>query len=288
MSRRLHRTVVIVGLVTALVLAACSSSPAAERLDSTTAAEPTVSSSPQATVAPLVSIPAGDDLIVAVGDSFAAGVGAPNAIGPCGRSDLGWTALLARELDRPFVNLACGGAMLADIDAQIDQIPASATLVLLSGGGNDAGAAELIRGCRSGDCLAAADAYIARLPEVTGKLTDVVRRAAVGRRAVLISYAVGATAACDEHAPQDYAAIEKATYEAAVLMRATVDTVRAEGFDVLFAGAPPFAGHEICDVGEPWAHGRASMLYMHPNDHGHQELARLVAEVLRGAVTTPP
>lgn len=267
-----------VGLGVALLLAACSSAPSDVQPDAS-AAPPasTASSAP-----PQESVPATADLVVAIGDSFAAGVGARAAEGPCGRSDYGWTAQVARDLGRPFVNLACGGAVLEDIDAQIDQIPPTATLVLMSGGGNDAGAAALIRGCRTGDCIAAADAYIAKLPEVTRRLVAVMRRAgADGRRVVLISYAVGATGACDEHAPEGFAAIEKATYEAVGKMRAAVDTVRAEGFDVLFAGAPPFVGRDICDVGEPWSHGRASMLYLHPNDRGHQELARLVGEVLR-------
>lgn len=92
---------------------------------------------------------------VAVGDSYAAGIGAGNALnGPgdkdCSRYDQAYPVLLnsALESDK-FDNLACSGATSQDIrDKQINTIAdGSADLITVSAGGNDVGFEAILKAC---------------------------------------------------------------------------------------------------------------------------------------------
>lgn len=98
---------------------------------------------------------AGGSSLVALGDSFSSGEGAPPfdaASGACHRSRSAWPVLLARELRWGARVLACSGAVVDDIvRRQLPSMgagaPTALRLVTVTAGGNDAGFASVLRRC---------------------------------------------------------------------------------------------------------------------------------------------
>lgn len=92
--------------------------------------------------------------IVIAGDSYASGVGGGGSYtgGTCLRSPNTWGqvyAKLAREkgLTVNVKNVACGGAVVPDLDKQISAVTQETDLVLLTIGGNDVGFANIVINC---------------------------------------------------------------------------------------------------------------------------------------------
>src|SRR3954447_20518930 len=104
------------------------------------------------TAAPAVAASTVD--YVALGDSYAAGVGTPGMTGFCQRSPQGYPQLWAdRHQPRSFHNAACGGATTETLLAgQLSALDADTDLVSVSIGGNDAGFAPTV-----GTCVIAGD-----------------------------------------------------------------------------------------------------------------------------------
>src|SRR5262245_19740166 len=78
----------------------------------------------------------------ALGDSFAAGIGAPPYPDPvCGRSESAYGPLLSQRLRRTTFSFpACSGAKVVDVSAgQLDVLDRHTHLVTLTVGGNDIG-----------------------------------------------------------------------------------------------------------------------------------------------------
>lgn len=91
------------------------------------------------------------DLVV-LGDSYASGVGATGASGTCMRSNYAWgpvyaSKLRARGTTVNFKTAACGGAVVEDLDQQINAITPETDLVLMTIGGNDVGFIEIVLRC---------------------------------------------------------------------------------------------------------------------------------------------
>jgi lysophospholipase L1-like esterase len=94
--------------------------------------------------------------VVAIGDSYTAGVGTV-ALGQvddeaCGRTPSAYPTLVGLALDADVVNVACSGATTADVAGQLAQVPADTDLVVLTVGGNDAGFADKVVGCVLDSC----------------------------------------------------------------------------------------------------------------------------------------
>lgn len=92
--------------------------------------------------------------IVIAGDSYSSGVGGggPYSGGTCIRSNNTWGqvyAKLARAkgLTVNVTNVACGGAVVPDLDKQIAAVTPETDLVLLTIGGNDVGFAGIVVQC---------------------------------------------------------------------------------------------------------------------------------------------
>src|SRR5215469_7264422 len=89
---------------------------------------------------------------VALGDSYASGVGAGNyysSSGSCDRSPNAYPALwAAANSPASFTFVACSGAKTSDvINSQLTALNSSTTLVSLTIGGNDAGFASIMETC---------------------------------------------------------------------------------------------------------------------------------------------
>jgi len=127
--------------------------------------------------------------IVAVGDSFVAGLGAGDyrtGANGCRQSQRSVARLLAIRSQRLLIDLSCPDARLAGapagplhLDHQIAQVVPDAALVLVGAGGNDLGFANVTGPCLiagSATCFAAVDAARARLPRITRDLTRALLR----------------------------------------------------------------------------------------------------------------
>jgi lysophospholipase L1-like esterase len=220
--------------------------------------------------------------VVAIGDSYAAGIGAGGSSGPCAISALSWTSLVAQDLGMSFLNLSCGGAVLAEVRTQIELIPESAEIVLINAGANDAGSSALLRGCRPGQpCKQAGRDFLARLPAVGRELEEVLRSVdAPGRRIILASYPLGADSGCDYLDETHLEVLRQISGEMHKELGATVERLQRTGVAVEFVGLESFAGHDICDA-EPWMNGPQSMLYMHPTAQGYRAIADEALKVLK-------
>lgn len=134
---------------------------------------------------------------VALGDSYAAGLGAAPATDACGRSALAYPRLIARATGWQLTQAACSGATMADVAAtQLALVTASTDYVTVQVGGNEAGFVPVLSVCAQVDsdaaCAAAngqSQAFLSRGfgPAVT-QLFAVVRAQAPRARLVVVGY----------------------------------------------------------------------------------------------------
>jgi lysophospholipase L1-like esterase len=206
-----------------------------------------------------------DVAYVALGDSYAAGLGAGGTIastGSCERSSKAYPALWRRAHDpASYVSRACSGATTEDVRArQLGALRPETTLVSVTAGGNDVGFGPVMRACAtsgSGTCVADVDAaektMRTQLPGHLDTLYAAIRRGAPNARVVVVGY------------PRLYhvgvwwclgltdTARSKINEAANVLDRVIAAAASRAGFT--FADVrPAFVGHEICDGGSSWLH----------------------------------
>lgn len=97
---------------------------------------------------------------VALGDSYAAGLGAAAPKDSCGRSSFGYPSVIAKVARLDLTLAACSGATMADVArTQLGQVTDSADFVTVQAGGNDIGFAPVLALCAqpaSDDACAAA------------------------------------------------------------------------------------------------------------------------------------
>lgn len=134
----------------------------------------------------------------AIGDSFAAGVGAGSYLDTsCYRSAKSYAKLLDADADKRLVAFpACSGAGTAATIAQVGAVPADAALVTVTVGGNDVGFAAVMQNCfvlpnsscrsriDAGAAVATSDAFAAAVANVVGA----VRAKAPKARIVVTGY----------------------------------------------------------------------------------------------------
>jgi lysophospholipase L1-like esterase len=99
----------------------------------------------------------------AVGDSFAAGVGAGSYLdSSCYRSSKSYPRLLDADANRRLVSFpACSGASTVETVAQVATIATTAKVVTVTVGGNDVGFSDVMRNCfvlQSSSCQSSIDA----------------------------------------------------------------------------------------------------------------------------------
>ncbi len=90
-----------------------------------------------------------EPVYAAVGDSFAAGVGAGSYLDTsCYRSSRSYPKLLDADTDKLLsAFLACSGANTSAVVGQVAGVPAGAALVTVTVGGNDVGFADVMQNC---------------------------------------------------------------------------------------------------------------------------------------------
>jgi lysophospholipase L1-like esterase len=158
--------------------------------------------------------------LVALGDSYSSGEGAPPFVRPtntagnsCHRSSLAWPALVATSTGRPFASFACSGAETAEVvrsdsgrneaERQVAQRErlrkvTAPELVTVTIGGNDVGFVKVLRACvirlrachktfgaRGGDVL---DQRISSLEQDLPSVYRRIRSAAPTARLLVVGY----------------------------------------------------------------------------------------------------
>ncbi len=235
---------------------------------------------------------------VALGDSYAAGVGAiPDpASGSCLRSDGSYPALwTAAHPHTGLVFVACSGATTTDVLAgQVRSVTRSSDLVTITVGGNDIGFAPVLTGCTvattdagCGQLVAAAEA-VARyvLPVQLARVYLSVRLRAPHARIVVLGYPrlFDLAPDCANPLVPDLARRTVLNEGADVLddsIRATATKLGLGYADVRAA----FAGHGVCSA-QPWIVTPASVppagdVY-HPTAQGYQQGYLPVLESVTG------
>jgi hypothetical protein len=200
---------------------------------------------------------------VALGDSYASGVGAGSYIsssGDCKRSTKAHPYLwAAANSPSSFAFTACSGARTGDVLAnQMGPLSSSTALVSISVGGNDAGFADVMTTCvlqSDSSCVSrinTAKAYVdSTLPGKLDSVYSAIRAKAPSARVVVLGY------------PRFYQLGQaclglsetkrKAINDAADYLDAAVAR-RAAAHSFTFGDVrPTFTGHEICS-GSSWLH----------------------------------
>jgi lysophospholipase L1-like esterase len=199
---------------------------------------------------------------VALGDSYASGVGAGSyysSSGSCDRSPNAYPALWAAANSvTSFTFAACSGATVPDvISGQLSSLSSSTTLVSVTIGGNDAGFSSIMETCilsSTSTCesdIAAAEASVnATLPGKLATLLADIRADAPSARIVMTGYPdfydLGVWL-CIGLSSGDHQAIDAGINDLDGLI---ANAASASG--AVFADPrPEFSGHELCD-GSGW------------------------------------
>jgi lysophospholipase L1-like esterase len=235
--------------------------------------------------------------LVAVGDSFAAGVGSfvyYDDGTECYRSPFSYPSQLAGATGLPLTLLACSGATTNDVRTeQVPLIPAGADLVTVTVGGNDIGYRPVLTTCGLpgwlGNCHAAIDAALrtvrTELPARLARVYAAVKAAAPGARVVVTGYPRLFNGRTDCNPFTFFTTDEMARLNDATDRLNVAIESAAEAAELAFvAVAPAFAGHAVCDR-QPWINGLVLPIVnsYHPNVIGHTAYAVLVAPALFGS-----
>ena len=222
---------------------------------------------------------------VALGDSYAAGVGAsPDpATGECLRSDGSYPALWAEQNDpASFVSVACSGATSGGVVArQVRTVGRDTTLVTITVGGNDTGFGPVLATCSTAPddetCFRAirGGERAARFVAPGGLISAIVgvRLQAPDATILVLGYPrlFEPGAACDVEGVPNAARREALNRAADTLDASLADAAqrfRGQFVDVRTA----FAGHGLCGDA-PWINppGAGTPAAYHPTARGYSD-----------------
>ncbi len=220
------------------------------------------------------------DRYVALGDSFASGVGTGSYTlsSTCKRSVYAYPYVVAQQRPNTALDfVACSGATTSSLmTSQIAAVDAATTLVTVTIGGNDIRFADLIVQCTVSDCSSSLDSTRASLPTFLPPRLDPVytairNQAAFGARIGVLGYPrMFGSAGCLGTLGISTTERTKANQLADALDQTIAARAAAFGFSYASAVAP-FTGHAVCSSG-PWLNGLNlfnSTESYHPNRNGH-------------------
>ncbi|MCX4387877.1 SGNH/GDSL hydrolase family protein [Micromonospora peucetia] len=212
--------------------------------------------------APAQAAPA--DRYVALGDSYASGVGAgsyTSESGSCQRSTNAYPALYAAAVKpASYRSVACSGATTTSlINTQLSALSSTTTLVSVTVGGNDVGFSSILSTCvlqGTTQCVAAVqaaqDKARAQLPGLLRNVYNGIKTRSPNARVVVVGYpvfyqlgtvCVGLSATSRAKINEGINLIDNLTRTAAVSAGFTFADVRSS-----------FVGHQLCSYGEKWMH----------------------------------
>ncbi len=231
--------------------------------------------------------------LVALGDSYASGVGTRayySDSGECKRSPYAYPVIDAARVGAVLSFRACSGATTTSVlNNQLGTLSGTTTHVTLTVGGNDAGFSRVITTCAqpfwASDCGGAIDqaqSYIKNsLPARLDSLYRAVRTKAPGATVVIVGYPRLFNGE-DCNAGTYFSPAEETRLNSTADLLDT--TVRGRASAAGFAFVDPrssFTGHAICDAAE-WVNGLSNPVSesYHPNRAGQSGYANLVDNYL--------
>ncbi|WP_026338720.1 SGNH/GDSL hydrolase family protein [Nocardiopsis sp. CNS-639] len=215
---------------------------------------------------------------VAMGDSFSAGLGAPNADLDCGRSPQGYPALWAQAQGiTEFTDVTCGGAVAGDVlDNQVQALSPDTDVVTITIGGNDIDLGGLVLTCLGGNqaCSQKIEEFKAEQPTHMANVSaayDAIKQEAPNAQVYVLGYPrlFETTFTCfDLISPSKTQ--RTLLNEAADLLNDNLAVEAQEaGFEFVDV-RPQFNGHGRCSI-TPWIHPIASLpAPLHPNTDGYR------------------
>ncbi|WP_432824717.1 SGNH/GDSL hydrolase family protein [Dactylosporangium sp. CA-092794] len=204
------------------------------------------------------------DRYIALGDSYASGVGADSYTsesGSCQRSNNAYPVLYnANVHPASYRSVACSGATTADVvNSQLAALSSSTTLVSVTIGGNDIGFSSIMTTCvllGESDCVAAVQTAENKVRnELPAKLAAVyngIRSRSPSARVVVVGYPVfyQLGTVCIGLSANSRAKLDEGIN---LLDDTTKTAATAAGFK--FADVRSiFVGHQLCSYGEKWLH----------------------------------
>lgn len=207
---------------------------------------------------------AATDRYVALGDSYASGVGAGNYTaesGSCDRSTNAYPALYNTKVQpASYVSVACSGATTTDvINNQLSALSSSTTLVSITIGGNDVGFANIMTTCvLSGEtqCVAAIQtAENTAQTQLPGKLANVyngIKSRSPSARVVVLDYPVfyQLDTFCVGLSATSRAKLD----EGINILDDVIKTATANAGFKFGDVRSIWIGHQLCSYGDKWLH----------------------------------
>ncbi|MFD2763246.1 SGNH/GDSL hydrolase family protein [Micromonospora eburnea] len=208
---------------------------------------------------------AATDRYVALGDSYAAGVGADSYTsesGSCMRSNNAYPALYSTNIKpASYRSVACSGATTTDvINNQLSALSSTTTLVSITIGGNDIGFSSIMTTCvlnGESQCIAAIQTAENKVrSELPGKLANVyngIKSRSPNARVVVVGYPVFyqlGNPICVGLTEASRAKINEG-------INLLDDTIRTAATSAGFKFADvrsAFVGHQLCSSGTKWLH----------------------------------
>ncbi|TDD57793.1 SGNH/GDSL hydrolase family protein [Kribbella antibiotica] len=231
---------------------------------------------------------------VALGDSYASGVGTRSYIsssGNCQRSTKAYPYLDATRLGANLTFVACSGARVADVTAnQLSAVTSAANRITVQVGGNDAGFSSVITECAKpawlGDCTTAINNAQATINNaIPGRLNGLyaaIRSRAASAKVIVVGYPrLFNGTDCNAGTFFSPAEMTRLNETADLLNNKISVAANAAGFS--FANpTSAFTGHSVCGSPE-WINGLSNPVSesYHPNTTGQAAYANLVAPALK-------
>jgi lysophospholipase L1-like esterase len=224
---------------------------------------------------------------VALGDSYAAGVGSRvfySESGSCKRSPEAYAPKIASAKGYTLNFEACSGAKTTDVNSkQLANLNSSTALVTLSIGGNDAGFSSVIENCSlyfgCGGKITEANNYIANtLPGVLNTTYNNIKSRATTAKVIVLGYPhlfTDSGTTCNVNLLTS--GNEKKLNETGDKLDAVVKA-QAESHGFTFVDPrSAFKAHEVC-ASEEWLNGQSNPLEesYHPNVKGYGDLRKEV------------
>lgn len=207
---------------------------------------------------------AATDRYVALGDSYASGVGAgsyTSESGSCQRSTNAYPALYATNIKpASYRSVACSGATTTSvINTQLSALSSTTTLVSVTVGGNDVGFSNIMTTCvlyGTTECVAAVDSAMAKartsLPTWLGNVYSGIKTRSPSARVVVVGYPVfyQLNTLCVGLSDTSRAKINEGINLVDDITRSVATSYGFRFADVRSA----FVGHQLCSYGEKWLH----------------------------------
>ena len=220
---------------------------------------------------------------VALGDSYAAGVGAGKYLSDgtsCRRSLLGYGGLVATNNGFSLNLQACSGAITSDVvSKQLGTLTASTNYVTITIGGNDIGFSSVLTTCLGTNTTACLNAITAAETAATGTLPAKLDQVFTAVRAKATSATIVATNYPRLFNGKDCSILTSFTSTEMTRLNAGADTLSgvisaaASRAGITFSDVrTPFDGHAVC-ASTPWIKNVSlftSYESFHPNATGYK------------------